>query len=167
MPRIALLLALMGAALALSAGAALAQATTTTEVERIDRGDNPLIFLGSHSCIGERVVLRGGILRSVFHVTIDANGGSHRQELFGDLRWVGTGKSSGLTYRFTGTSHRMWNVRSTDDVLVGSFTEAFSGILISEGPAPNYRATGYFHYVINANGEVTADIERMKAVCRG
>jgi hypothetical protein len=167
MPRIALLLALMGTALVMSAGVALAQATTITEVERFDRGDNPLVFLGSHSCIGERVVLRGGILRSVFHVTIDANGGSHRQEHFGDLQWVGTGKSSGLTYRFTGTSQRMWNVRSADDVLVGPFTEAFSGMLVSEGPAPNYRATGYVHYVVKANGEVTADIERTEVICRG
>ena len=65
----------------------------------------PIHFEPYDECTGEFVDLHG-TLRDVFMTTTDAAGGQHRIESILYMQLIGTGESSGNTYRSDGRSGR-------------------------------------------------------------
>lgn len=162
MRRIILLLAVMGVMVSVSAGAAMAQATTET-VSFTEPSAAEVI----DPCTGEGTILVEGRTHFLFHVTYDDNGGFHA---VGNITTEMVGEN--LT---TGTKYVMGSRRQeTDNFLLFGETNETSestytsqGEFISQGPGDNFLFTSVYHITMNANGEITAEVFRVEAECRG
>lgn len=154
MTRSSMLFVVLALCLLVPSGA-FAQATTltsrsTSEIDAVVFGD----------CLSEPIHVTGE-LRSVFHFTLDAAGVAHfTGETNALVRGVG---ASGTTYVSPAASH-VSNITSPDgatDRLVS--TNTF--LLISRGGQANF----LFHvtqvFVVNGNGEVTAEVLESRVMC--
>jgi hypothetical protein len=163
MKRLGLLFALGGTTLVLAAGMALAQATTVTSNEKVPV--NQIVF---NPCTDELVLLTGE-LHILFHVTEDANGGlhvqHHAQPQGGGL--LGTGEESGTQYRVVGVTRDETYVPpgAPGEFRETTFVNRFH--IVSSGPSDNSLLDATIHVTFNANGEPTADLERVEIKCAG
>jgi hypothetical protein len=156
--RLVLSLVVMGTALALAAGMALAQATTETFNEKV-----PLDLVADNPCTGEPVHLTGQ-LHILFHITEDANGGFHVQAHFQPQGVSGTGLVSGEQYRGVGVT-RDGAYFPPGELRETTFVDRF--YFISKGPSANMLAKATIHVTFNANGEPTAEVIRVDLKCAG
>lgn len=109
---------------------------------------------------GEEVRL-AGMLSILTHVTIDARGGYHAKV---QLRPQGV-RGEGLTTgdRYVGTGVTQEQVNGT----VGSqrtFVDNYR--IIGQGNGNNYLVHETHHVTVNANGEVTAEVDNFSVECR-
>jgi hypothetical protein len=75
---------------------------------------------------------------------------------------TGAGLTSGATYHATGVTQGTTTIKAKggiSDTFVNSFK------IIGEGSAPNFLQTDVFHLTVNANGDVTATVEKSMIRC--
>lgn len=111
---------------------------------------------------GEVLELSGRV-RFVSHVTTLADGGTRVVFSGADQGVVGVGTESGLRYHLGGGFHSV--VRTTAGL---PFTTTAVGIwhLIGEGGATNMNYHSLVHITINAEGVMSAWMDRVSLVCR-
>ncbi len=159
MRRLVLSLAVVGTALALATGVALAQATTDTFNEKV-----PIDEVFDNPCTDEPVRLTGN-LHILFHVTEDAKGGFHVQLHFQPQGVSGTGLESGEQYRGVGVTRQGFYFPPEEGLREFTVVDRF--IIVSKGPSENLLAATTIHVTFNANGEPTAEVFRVRIRCAG
>jgi hypothetical protein len=131
-----------------------AKATTETTIITIP-------FTTQQEFCGEIIAIDGEI-HGVIHVTENANGGFHTSSLFHPRGLTGIGLISGARYHAVGETRFSFNSNgATSDTFVNNFK------LIGEGRAPNLLIHETIRVTINANGDVTAEVENVSIECRG
>jgi hypothetical protein len=119
-------------------------------------------FTAFDSCAGE--LLEFHIREQlVVHERVDASGGIHFHLVINDKGSTAVGLSSGVTWHQVGATRETDNIRGEAPVAV-SFVNVFN--LISNGSAPNLLIHQLFHITINANGVVTALVDRSRIECK-
>jgi hypothetical protein len=99
----------------------------------------------------------------VVHESQDARGGIHFHFVINDKGSTAEGLSSGTRWHQVGATKENDNIRGEAPMTI-SFVNAFN--LISNGPAPNLLIHEQFHITLNANGVVTALVERSRIECK-
>jgi hypothetical protein len=158
MKRLVLSLAVVGTALALAAGMALAQASTDTFNVKV-----PIDEVFPNSCTDEPVRLTGK-LHILFHITEDAKGGFHVQFHAQPQGVSGTGLESGTQYRGVGVT-RDGAYFPPGELRQFTFVNRFH--LVSKGPSENLLLNETIHVTFNAKGEPTAEVARFAIKCAG
>ena len=159
MKRLVLSLAVMGTAIALAAGMALAQATTEKFTDTL-----PIDEVLTNPCTGESVHFTGKFL-IVSHVTQDDNGGLHVYSSIQPRGLSGTGLESGTRYRFVGTDESV--VYIPPEGGVREFTSVRHFRVVSENSSDNWLVSATFHFTVDANGEPTAEVDTFTLRCVG
>jgi hypothetical protein len=75
---------------------------------------------------------------------------------------TGVGLTSGATYHATGETQGTTTIKAKggiSDTFVNNFK------IIGEGSAPNFLQTDVIHLTVNANGDVTATVEKSMIRC--
>ena len=147
--------------LALAAGStfpAYAQALTVT-----DRVTVPFETVIT-ACNGEDVFLSGELLL-IFHTTIDDRGGIHSKFTLVPRAVRGVGSLTGIQYKAVGGQRDQFNADADFAPLNETFTSMFN--LVSQAGTDNLQIKATFHITIDANGEVTAFLDRFSAECVG
>jgi hypothetical protein len=156
--RLVLSLAVMGTAIALAAGMALAQATTQKFTDTL-----PIDEVLTNPCTGESVHFTGEFL-FVSHVTQDENGGLHVYSSIQPRGLSGTGLESGTRYRFVGTDESVVYIPEGG---VREFTSVRHFRVVSENSSDNLLVSATFHFTVDANGEPTAEVDKFALRCVG
>jgi hypothetical protein len=130
-------------------------AGTAAEDWRATSTSIPLHAIRSNECNGELVEL-SGILHLVSHLLPDGSVLGH----FNYQNVTGIGLSSGIKYR----------VSAVDQVrLEAPFPSSIQSVrhfrLIANGAGDDVLVDAIFHITVNANGEVTAEIEELTTRC--
>lgn len=138
---------------------ALAKATVLTDNLQI-----PVNIFAFVPCAaggaGEWVDLNGP-LHILFRTTIDDNGGFHSMVHFQPQGISGTGLTTGDSYQATGETLETFNGKvGFEDTYVNNFK------IIGQGPGNNFLVHNTIHFTVNANGEVTADVDNSSVECR-
>jgi hypothetical protein len=110
--------------------------------------------------LGETVALSGE-LHELFHVTISL-GGNVVVKTFDNPQGVtGVGLTTGAQYQATGVTQEIFSLRvGATDTFVNEFH------VIGQGPDNNFVVREVLHLTINANGELTAQIDNFSVECR-
>jgi hypothetical protein len=109
---------------------------------------------------GEIVDL-SGTLHVVFHVTVDSDSGFHSKSHSQPQGVTGIGQITGAKYQATGVTQDQFNGK------VGSeFTYVNNFRIIGQGPGNNFLVHQNVHVTVNANGEVTANVDNFRAECK-
>jgi hypothetical protein len=124
------------------------QAATSTRI--------PLHTIRSADCTGEQVELSGTI-----HLVSQVQSNGSVVGHFNYQNVSGVGLTSGTTYR----SSSVDNIRLADP-FPSDVTSVSSFRLISPGEEGNLLVNVVFHITVNANGEVTAEVESVEIECR-
>jgi len=103
-----------------------------------------------------------GTLHVVAHTVVAPNGNvsffAHNQ-----LQWAkGVGQITGDVYQANGVTHE---VEANATGLPFTTTTADNVLLIGPGPGNNRRVHMTIHLTVNANGEVTADVNIVEVTC--
>ena len=154
MRRIVLLVAVMGAMVALSAGAALSEAETETVTARSE-----FVGVTTNPCNGELIPIVGE-QTTVFHFTANDN-----SLVFVDhvsLHGTGLGTITGAEYvfNFDGQLAHTFHVGET-------ISMPFHTNVIAQGPVPDFLQHGIIHFTVNHNGEVTSTVVFSDEKCKG
>ncbi len=144
---------LMAAAVVLS-GSVPAGAETVTERILLESGD----FI-TPGC-GEDLDHTGYLL-AVFTTTETPSGNVHVGFHFSPQGITATGLTTGATYQGTGVTRG-----SFTEAKASVFTEVNNFRIIGRGQTPDLIEAWTIHMTINANGEVTAEVERIVTECR-
>jgi hypothetical protein len=137
---------------------AQAQAQTSTDTDR-----TPFSELAS-GCGPEQFLLEG-TLQTVAHTTMDANGGFHTKFQF-HLWGQGEGLDSGDKYVFNNIANGNIIRSPTGADLIAHETHTVN--IIRQGSATttdDLQIKAFFHITINAQGEVTAFVQKSELVC--
>ena len=135
---------------------AFAQASATTENIQI-----PVVIEVFVPCANRgsgEVVSLAGTLHEVFHITFDAGGGIHLKIHDQAQGISGFGQTTGIKYQATGVTQQQLSTNP--------FTFINNFRIIGQGPGNNFLIHQVFHVTVNANGEVTAFVDRASADCR-
>jgi hypothetical protein len=149
------------AQLALVSAIALAAAAADPARAETQRLSVPLVG-GIVDCTpvgGEKIVVDGGGLSAVLHVTTDANGGVHYTVAFRGDSVTLVGLTSGSRYRLVGAGVYQFNATQ------GAFeeTDVQHGILL--GPrGQNFVLFITAHTTVNANQSVTITIDKTQCL---
>ena len=109
---------------------------------------------------GETVTLTGN-LHFQSHTTFDARGGLHTKIHTQPQGLSGTGEVTGDKYQGTGVTQDRINVTAgVTFTLVNNFR------IIGQGPGNNFLVHNNAHITINANGDITADVDNFRAECK-
>jgi hypothetical protein len=161
------LMAVVGLALALgsfgSAGAlpALAKADTTTTNVKVPF-DNEITFVScANGGAGEDVHFTG-YSHEVFHVTLHPSGEYQMTAHFNLQGAKGTGLTTGDTYQVIHNGNQVVHIGKVGD----TFIEVLNFRIIGPGPGNNYLSHMNFYVTVNANGEVTTQVENIKVTCK-
>ena len=116
------------------------------------------------SCTGDLVSL-SGTWHSRIRTTADGNGGFHIT-IHTQTKGSGIvveGPNEGAKYRLVGVDHRNINVH-----LKPGDTETFisHSNLIGRGKAPNLIMRTTTHITVNANGVITANVDKNELICK-
>lgn len=117
----------------------------------------PLDAIRSGDCTGEDVELSGTI-HLVSQLQPDGSEVSH----FNFQGVSGVGLTSGTKYRASSVDHVRLAAPFPSDI-----TSVRSLRLISRGPEDDLLVRFLFHITVNANGEVTAEVEDVTSKCKG
>jgi hypothetical protein len=145
--------------LALLAKPTQAQAQSDTLNERV-----PLALTVNNPCTGEEVFIEGTD-HLVFHRTVDANGGFH-VKVHSNFEGQGVSPSGAKYVLHTSANNRFYfRAESAEN---DTFTDTFK--IIRQGSATpeadDFELKLTFHVTINANGEVTAIVDKYEAECK-
>jgi hypothetical protein len=130
--------------------------------------EKPLMFTESveevfeNPCTGETVTLTGEQVIMV-HQVDDGAGGFHEKFTI-HVRGITAIGASGTTYRSVG-AHSDYFGTGPRRATTFSFTVTF--LVVSEGGSDNFLAKATIHFTANANGDPTAEFEKIRAECRG
>jgi hypothetical protein len=143
---------------AFMAGPALAAVTTNESVPF-----NLTVFVPcANGGAGESVVLSGSL-----HVlaTATINGNNVSSSTHTQPQGVsGLGLTTGDKYRATGVTRYDTNFDNVDFPIVTTYVNNFR--IIGQGPGNNFTVHQTIHMTINANGDVTADVDNYKIDCK-
>lgn len=116
--------------------------------------------LAPEEACGEAIHLNGTLLAQ-FSTTESSGGNIEVGFHFNPQRITGVGLTSGATYHATGVTLGTTTIRAggISDTFVNSFK------IIGEGSAQNFLETDVFHLTMNANGVVTATVDRSTIRC--
>jgi hypothetical protein len=114
-------------------------------------------------CTGESVLIEG-YFHEVFHLTFDGNGGLLFRGQLNPQNVVGTGLSTGATYRFSGTVNEVERFAAADGAVSLTFIDQHH--FIAKGVSENTVMQETLHLTINANGEVTSEVENLVLQCQ-
>ena len=132
-----------------------ASARATTEKIPFD------IVLAPEEACGEAIHLSGTLLAQ-FRTTETSGGNLAVGFHFNPQGITGVGLTSGATYHATGETQGTTTIKAKggiSDTFVNNFK------IIGEGSAPNFLQTDVIHLTVNANGDVTATIEKSTIRC--
>jgi hypothetical protein len=132
-----------------------ASATATTEKIPFD------IVLAPEEACGEAIHLSGTLLAQ-FRTTETSGGNLAVGFHFNPQGITGVGLTSGATYHATGETQGTTTIKAKggiSDTFVNNFK------IIGEGSAQNFLQTDVFHLTVNANGDVTATVEKSMIRC--
>jgi hypothetical protein len=109
---------------------------------------------------GELVLIEG-ILHIVDHVTVSNSGNITLKIHFQPQGATGTGLTTGDTYQSNGVTQETLNINGLPitDTFVNNFR------LIGPGPGNNLQVHQTIHITINANGDLTADVNNTSITC--
>jgi hypothetical protein len=156
--RIVLMLSVMAVALALSAGAAISEATT----EHISY-EFPVEATLTNPCNGEEVMFTGTVSQ-VQQNTTDNTAGEHLTTHNIVIKGRGMGLTSGEEYILTQAGNSSPQDPAGDTLTAGG-TETVN--FVSTGGADNFQARFTVRETMNANGEFTAQIYNVSTRCTG
>jgi hypothetical protein len=116
--------------------------------------------LAPEEACGEAIHLNGTLLAE-FSSTESSGGNIEVGFHFNPQGITGVGLTSGATYHATGVTLGTTTIRAggISDTFVNSFK------IIGEGSAQNFLETDVFHLTMNANGVVTAIVDRSTIRC--
>ena len=117
-----------------------------------------------NECTGEEVHLTGELVIRI-RTTIDATGGIHAAFHLTPRHVRGVGVESGIAYHAVGGLRDSFNAAADFAPLVGTTTQMFN--LVSQGGSDNLQVKFVFHLTVNAQGEVTAEIDNFSLACVG
>ena len=144
----------------LPAGQALLSATVTNTNIQIPFASTVLVTCANGGA-GELVDITG-TLHVVQHGTV-ADNGSHGGFAHSQLQWAkGVGQSTGDVYQ-TGGVTQIVEFDALGPQMIT--TTADNVLLIGPGPGNNRRVHMTIHLTVNANGEVTADVNIVEVTC--
>lgn len=150
--------AVVAVALALgSAGAANASSTITRGDLRGTTFVNP--------CTDEAFTITDGTFQLVTNATFDADGGLHLAVRGSAQGVVAVGATSGDMYRLAGDFWTEQTIRDASYPLTVQLVEVHH--VLSAGPAPNLLVHVVRHLTVTAAGDVTANIDSVRAECLG
>ena len=139
-----------------------AQATTITANERVPIG--PPRNTQPNPCVTPTdVVTLNGYLHIVTHTATTPGGGVTLRRHVNPQDVTGVGAPSGITYRSNGATNTITHMSASG---AGENTFVNNFHLISQGPAGNLLVHIVSHQTVNANGQVTSDIEKISIECR-
>ena len=133
-------------------------AITVTENEVI-----PLAFSVLVPCANDgagEIVAMEGYLHILSHVTQNDNG-FHVKQLANPQHMSGTGAATGDRYQGTGATREMFNVGPGE-----TFTYVNNYRIIGQGPGNNFIIHQVVHTTINANGDLTTEVDNLSVDCR-
>ena len=116
------------------------------------------------ACNGEDVFLSGERLL-ILHATIDSSGGIHSKFTLVPGHVRGVGSVTGTQYKAVGGDHEHFKMDVDGAPLNFTNTDIFN--LVSQGGTDNLQLKFIFHITINANGEVTVEVDHFSAKCVG
>jgi hypothetical protein len=118
------------------------------------------VVLAPEEACGEAIHLNGTLLAQ-FSTTESSGGNIEVGFHFNPQGVTGVGLTSGATYHATGVTRETTTIRAggISDTFVNSFK------IIGEGSAQNFLETDVFHLTMNANGVVTAIVDRSTIRC--
>ena len=138
---------------------ALAKATTVTTNVKY-----PVVWIEYVPCAmggaGEMIVLSGD-LHVLFHTTLDDTGGFHIKMHTQPQGLSGTGQTSGDKYQGTGVTQYSFNGKVGE-----TYTFVNNYRMIGQGPGNNLLVHQNVHITINANGDMTAEVDNIKVDCK-
>jgi hypothetical protein len=127
----------------------------------------PYAFQGYVPCAaggaGE-VIEVSGTLHVREHTTYDSNGGVHTMALAHPQGVSGVGLTTGDKYHATGMTMERYNASLAREGSQYTLLNNFR--LIGQGKGNNYLVHQNIHVTVNANGEVTADVDNVTFDCR-
>jgi hypothetical protein len=137
----------------LTLGLALpAQAAVTQNIKQ------PTTMVVVIPCNGDVVILEGD-MHILMTFTLDGNGGVHVKSHFQPQNLKGTSEA-GNSYIGAGVTQDNLNTK------VGETSTYINNYrMIGKGQAPNFMVHETWHITINANGEVTAEVDNVKTTC--
>jgi len=133
-----------------------AQATAFTDSVRFPFAFDVFVPCANNGA-GEVVTLVG-TLHEVFHIVFDANGRVHFKIHDQPQSVSGIGQTSGAKYQGTGVTQQQAGTNP--------FTFVNNFRIIGQGPGNNFLVHQLFHVTVNANGNVTAFVDRASFECR-
>jgi hypothetical protein len=120
---------------------------------------DPLSQLLSNPCNGDLVAIEG-VVHTVFGLHVDQAGGSHIQAHIIE-HGAGTGLAAGDKYSFSADTSFVSN---TPDP-TSETTQVVNVHLVGQGGAPDFFALQVLHFTVNANGQVTALVDKFTSAC--
>ena len=139
-----------------------AKARTVTTNERVPIG--PPRNTQPTPCVSPPdLVTLNGFLHIVTHTTETASGGVTMTRHVNPQGVTGVGTPSGITYRSNGATNTSGHT-SASGASESTFVNNFH--LISQGSAGNLLVHIVIHQTVNANGQVTSDVEKISIECR-
>ncbi len=131
-------------------------AVTTNEIQPLDQ----VVVI---PCTGEIVHLTGE-LHVLTISTLSKRGMLHTESHFQPMNVVGVGETSGDVYHAVGITRSDMTLNTTGGFpVVTTLVNDF--YIIGVGSAVNYRVHSTIQMTINANGEVTADVDNTTIEC--
>ena len=112
------------------------------------------------ACPGELIRLTGRF-HYLSHTTIDGNGRYHTKFHVNPIGVFGFGWPSGNIYHGTGvTQWQNEGIVGAPQIFINNFR------LISQGTAPNFMVHVNTHITVNANGDVTTNVDHTTMTCK-
>ena len=134
---------------------AQAQPITSTDRETVIRSIN--------GCPGQERILVDGTLLTVSQTNIDANGGFHTKILL-NFQGQGVGEITGDKYVFQDVFNLQINEPGPfEQTRTRTFKATRQGSATEDD---DLQLKSVIHLTVNANGEVTADVDQFEVVCR-
>jgi hypothetical protein len=120
---------------------------------------DPLSQLLSNPCNGDVVAIEG-VVHTVFGVHVDQAGGSHLQAHIIE-HGSGVGLAAGDKYSFSADTQFVSNTPDPSS----ETTQVVSVHLVGQGGTTNFLALQVLHFTMNANGQVTALVDKFTSAC--
>lgn len=102
-----------------------------------------------------------GEVHAVFSVTVDANGGVHIATHFNNVGVSGFGLTTGDIYQAAGGDYFV----SNSGVTANEFTFVNNFQMTAPGSGNNLHVHELVHVTVDANGEVTAEVNNITVDC--
>lgn len=145
--------------LALTIGTAPAARAEVTENVRVPLSIGVFVPCANNGA-GEVVTLSGN-LHILLRYNESASGAIHAGSHFQPQGVSGVGETTGDKYRATGVTQNAFNANvGVEETFVNNFR------IIGPGPGNNYLVHNVFHITFNANGTITAFVDRFSVDCR-